>query len=72
MKRSYDPATGEMCFSNALEALKQGKTIKRKGWNQSVSINIHTLRLLPFCNLRSEDILATDWVEDYEIPAATL
>ena len=66
MKHFYDPSTGEMCFSMALLAMKDGKKIRRKAWNKSDFISINFLTHLAYCNLRSDDILANDWVEIYE------
>jgi hypothetical protein len=66
MKHFYDAATGEMCFSMALLAMKNGKKVRRKSWHGTDFISINFLMHLSYCNLRSDDILAIDWVEIYE------
>ena len=64
--RHYDAATGEMCFSVALEALRNGKRIRRNAWSGGWFISYVMLEAAPMTNLTSTDIIAKDWVEIYD------
>ena len=68
-QRFYDPATGEMCFGVALEALRNGKRVRRKSWGAGWFISYVMLEIAPMTNLTSQDIIAKDWVEIYDEPS---
>jgi len=49
------PKTSGLTFSKAFEAMKQGKRVRRRGWNFNESMKPGTL------HLNSEDAAADDW-----------
>lgn len=68
MPHFYDAATGEMCFGTALEAMRNGKRVRRKTWGNGPWVSYVMLEYLPYTNLTSQDIIAKDWVEIYDDP----
>lgn len=68
MPHFYDAATGEMCFGTALEAMRNGKRVRRKTWGNNTWVSYVMLEYLPYTNLTSQDIIAKDWVEIYDDP----
>lgn len=66
MPHYYDPATGEMCFANALEAMRNGKRVRRKAWGNGPWLSYVMLEQLAYINVTSKDIIAKDWIELYD------
>ncbi len=71
-KVKYDPATGEMCFSNALIEIKRGNRVARKEW-VNLWLYQYDGQILVGDSLRprerkvpwspwTDEILAEDWV----------
>lgn len=68
MPHFYDAATGQMCFGTALEAMRNGKRIRRKAWSAGWFVSKVMLDMCPYMNITSQDIMAQDWEELYDDP----
>ena len=67
----YDPANGQMCFSNALKELKRGQRVARLGWAEPQELRVEdgvlvtrlaTDEEFPWFPVQA-DLLAEDWVQ---------
>lgn len=67
----YDPATGHMSFELALDAMKRGKKVARKGYegswwqfiNRELTFTTYEGDSTHHTRIYTEDLLAEDWYE---------